>query len=111
VLETADGRRFRVTAVDVLLPDTAETYAATRCYGALPDATAVARRPDPRALRPRPRQPLPWQQSQTALTAYIHPQGLPYVPCPSTTKPISATPSTKRASTGMGWARYSKATA
>jgi hypothetical protein len=82
VLETADGRRFRVTAVDVLLPDTAETYAATRCYGALPDATAVARRPDLRALRPQPRQPLPWQQSQAAPTAYIRPQGLPYAPPP-----------------------------
>ncbi|HLK97685.1 MAG TPA: hypothetical protein VK364_07955 [Hymenobacter sp.] len=82
VLETVDGRKFRVTGVDVLLPDTAETYATKRCYGALPDATAVARRPDPRILQPRPRQPLPWEQPQAAPTAYIRPQGLPYAPAP-----------------------------
>jgi hypothetical protein len=70
-LETTDGRRFRVTAVDVLLPNTAETYAATRSYGALPKA--MARRRDSRALGPKPKprpQPLPWQPPQTALTPF-----------------------------------------
>ena len=72
VLETTDGRKFRLTGLDVLLPTTADTQAIQKRYGVLPDATAVARRPLP-VRRPTP--PLPWNQPVGPPTAVINPTG------------------------------------
>lgn len=74
ILQTADGRSFRITGMEVVLPDTAETHAMQKKYGvAAADATRVARGPE-RVVGPP--QPLPWDRP-AYLTTFMRPTGTP----------------------------------
>ena len=84
VLHLTNGQSCRITGLEVHLPDTAETFAGQKHYGASPDATRVAARP-----RPLPsRRAAPWQPPYSPPTAFINPAG----PRPYHAPPLDLTP-------------------
>lgn len=76
-IQTTDGRSYRITRLEVMLPETDQCYAMMKCYGAAADATRVDRRPGAMLYKDHPRNQTPaWPR------AVIKPAEPKYAPGP-----------------------------
>ncbi|WP_022822332.1 hypothetical protein [Hymenobacter norwichensis] len=76
-IQTMDGNSYRITRLEVVLPDTDQCYAIMKCYGAPADATRVDRRPGAMLYKAQPRNQVPlWPR------AVVRPADPKYAPGP-----------------------------